>query len=59
MNVLQLKMLDKKLILLSTTSRPIESGLLWKSDFSDIISEFVKRKPEKIPSIPCFVFVPI
>lgn len=45
-NVLRSKMLDEKLNHLSIMS--IESGLLRKLDFSDIISEFVKRKARKM-----------
>ena len=40
------KMLDEKLNHLSIMS--IESGVLRKLDFSDIISEFVKRKARKM-----------
>jgi len=42
------KMLDEKLNHLSIMSRPIESGLLRKLDFSAIISEFMKRKARKM-----------
>jgi len=45
-NVLRSKMLDEKLNHLSIMST--ESGVLRKLDFSDIISEFVKRKARKM-----------
>ena len=45
-NVLRSKMLDEKLNHLSIMS--IEWGVLRKWDFSNIISEFVKRKARKM-----------
>jgi len=45
-NVLRSKLLDEKLNRLSSMS--IESGVLQKLDFSDIISQFVKIKVRKI-----------